>query len=171
MRTDHDRDLAVEESCETELLRARFGVHIDDDDRRLFAETIDHAPTDSERIVDRRHKDATHQIHDTDSVLADGDRRDALTGRGLGVISRPQNALRALEIRKELPFIEGVVTAGQDVDTGAKELLRRACRQSESTGDILAVRNTAIDRILLTQQRHIPLDDVASGRADNITEQ
>src|SRR5262249_47134039 len=121
-----------------------------------------------ERIVERVHKEPTHQIDDQHAPLAYRMEPPAGTRRRLWEVRGTQYAGIAVDIGDDLPLVPDVVAGGQDVDAGVVQLTAKASRKPKPAGRVLRVDDNKVERDLLPQDRYMLLDGVAARTADHI---
>ena len=82
-----------------------------------------------ERIVERIHEDAAHDIDDQHARAVPGlDQRRAAAGRAGRIVDRADETRRALDEDQRLALVPGMVAAGDGVGAGVDELAGRSAR-------------------------------------------
>jgi hypothetical protein len=64
-----------------------------------------------------------------------------------------------------------VVAERDRVDAGREHLVRELWRDSNTVGEVLAVRDAEVDAPLFPQRRQACLDRAASGNADDVSDE
>src|SRR6202034_4806151 len=125
---DDQARFAVDEMGERPLLARRFGVEVNDRDVAHLAERTEGklALYGGERIVERVHEDAAHDIDDKKPrpfrVL---DHRRAPSRCADREIDRADKARLALNEHESLALIEGMIAERHGVDTDREEFLEQ----------------------------------------------
>jgi hypothetical protein len=109
------------------------------------------------------------QVHDRDlRPVARGGDRQPPTRRLSREVRRPDHALGALEVGRDLGATEDVVAKRDDVGAGGQQAVGELRRDPDAVGDVLAVQDAEVDVKLLAQAEQPLLDGTPPGTADDI---
>jgi len=143
-------------------------VHVDDYDRRLLAQHIDHLARDAKRIVDGRHEHAAHHVEDPDLDPAGLDDPATTPGRAGRVVRGPNDAVGLVERATEFAFVPNVVAGGDEVHACREHLVGRLLGEAEAAGGVFAVRDHHVGVVLFADEREMFGQRLAARRADHV---
>ena len=172
VRADHGRDEAIEVPAHGDLLRGRLGVEVHEDDARLGAERFDLAERERERIVERRHEHAPHQVQHADGFARPRAADDAAAaGHAGGEVGRPKQARLARQVLEHFLLVPDVVPRRHDVDAVAEDGVRHVAGDAEARRRVLDVGDDEVDPALLDQRRDRPPRDLPARLSKDVADE
>lgn len=146
-------------------------MHIDDDDLHLRGNFGKLLLGFAKRIVERGHEGTALQIEDrvADAILGAA-YEQAAAGQAIGKIGRPQEARLVREKLDNLAAIPYVIAAGDHLDSCREQIMHDTRRYAESGSRVFAVGDAQIDLQLRQDIRKAVVDDLASGRSDDVSD-
>ena len=161
--------------CAMRLFFARrLGVNVEDDGVGGEAERTggQFLLDGGERIVERVHEDAAHDIHHQHALaLGRLIQPGAAPRRARRIIERPQHMRRPLDEHQGLALVEGVVAERDAIDPGVEEFLRDGLGDAETAGGVLAIGDDEIERQIPPQDGDMFGDGGAAGAADDVADE
>ena len=122
-----------------------------------------------ERIVERVHEQAAHQIdHQNAAAFVEHVEAPAGARGSLREIGRPQYPPIAWDVGDQLALVPDVIAGGQDVGPGVVKLAGEALGQAERRRRVLGIDDREIDPEVAPQPGKMRLDRVAPGASDHI---
>jgi hypothetical protein len=146
MRAYDSGDPAVEPAGERSLLAGRFGVHVDEDERRLAAGLLDEVVDELEHRSCGVEEQGSEDVDDCKAGAVRGwNDREPSSRRVARGVRRPDHAIGGIEVGVDLRAPEGVVPERDRIDTHREQLIREPRRDPDSIGGVLAVRDAGVD--------------------------
>src|SRR5256712_3929341 len=166
VRANDGGDAPVEVIAHRYLFAGRLGVHVHQDERDIRRQFAELAIRFAERVIDGAQKHAALQIeHGVFHAVFRGAGEDAAAGIALGKIRRAQQARLLRNVVQDFAAVPTVVSAGEDIDSGAKELFGETRRDAEARGGVFAVGDDKIGLALRDNVGEAVANDLTPGRA------
>ena len=151
MRPEDGADAAIEVVPHGVLLARRLAVHVDEDAAHaLRAHGGDQPIRRAERAVERLHEHASFEIdHPEPRARRRAEHRVTPPRRTFRIVRRPElPGLRAFEVGSDLTLREGVVPAGQQIQSRAQKLIRALRRDPGPAGRVLRVADAEVEAMV-----------------------
>ena len=122
-------------------------------------------------IVERGHEGTALQIEDgvANAVFGAADEQ-AAARQAIGKIGRPQQARFVREKFENLPAVPDVIATGDHLDSRGEQVLHDARSDAESGSGVFTVGDAQIDLPLRQDIPQAVVDDLASRRADDVSD-
>lgn len=166
-------DTAVEVPTEGYLFTGGFGVDVDEDDLGggAFCNLDEEVVGLSKGIVAGRHKDATLQVDDRESLtITEFALVEAKAGSAVGVVGGAKDATAPLvrvrghrHVLEDLFFVPDVVAGGDDMGSHVEEIFGEGRGDSEASRGVFAVDDQEVDGIGFDDVREVFADYIAAG--------
>ena len=162
------RDPPVEVVAHRQLLPCRLGVEVDD---REGGGVFPDNPVDRlEGVVQRVKVDDAKEAHNQHRKAPPVQQEPPLPIGAAGEVGRAEEVRVIGEVVVDLPALEGVVAAGDDVDPAVEEVPGRDREDAVADGRILAVADDDVNLLLLLEGGELFPKEAASRRADDIAD-
>lgn len=171
VRPKHGGNLSVQIPAHGLFFRRGLSMHVNDDDLYLRGNLGELFVGFAKGIIERSHEGAALQIEHSvaNAIFGEADEQPAAR-QTIGEIGRPQEPRLVREKFDNLPAIPDVIAAGDHLDARREQVLHDARRNAESGRRIFAVGDAQIDLPLGQDIPKAIVDDLASGRADDISD-
>ena len=137
--------------------------------RALARRASDFTQRDGERIVERRHEDAAHDVDDADRLAGAGAADDAAAaGDAGGEVRGSQQSRFARDVLQDLLLVPDVIAGRHDVDAVAEDRVGDVAGHAESRGRILDVGDDEVDVALLDERGDGAPRDLTPGLAEDV---
>src|SRR5207237_2483210 len=133
---------------------------------------IDFTADDGERIIERLHENAPHDIHDADRFA--GTRAPEITAASWnagGRLVRPQQLRLARNVIQHFFLVPDVIAGRHRIDAVAENRFRDVAGDTEPRRRILDVGNDEVERLTLDQRGHRAARDFAPGFAEDVADE
>src|SRR5690625_5898559 len=139
VRPYYSRNRSVDIPCVANVLYSLYRMKINKNDMGLLPYLFQRSIASSKRVVDLRHKGTSLQIEHSNFDIRALNRIDSVTKSRIPfwVVKRAEKIRITVHVRENLPFVEGVISTCNDINTGSIESF-----------DNLLVNATALMRIL-----------------------
>jgi hypothetical protein len=154
--TDDETGASVAEMAHRLLLARRLAVDVDHDCVRSGLQRAggELALSERERIVERVHKDAAHQVDREHARAARGlEQHHAAPRRAGRIVVRTDEPRRALDEDERLALIPRMIAAGDDIGAGVDHLRVDLLGDAETASRVLAVDDNAIELPVALERR------------------
>ena len=171
VRANDGGDAPVEVIAHRYLFAGRLGVHIHQDERDVRGQFAELAIRFAERVIDGGQKDAALQIeHCVFHAVFRGADEDAAAGIAFRKIRGAQQARLLRNVVQDFAAVPTVISAGEDIDSGAKELFGETRRDAEARGGVFAVGDDKIGLALRDNVGEAVVNDLTPGRAHDVAD-
>src|SRR5258708_21282836 len=155
-----------------DLLRCRLGVEVDDDHPRPCAQGLDLFQHDGERIVERLHEDAAHDVDHADRFARPGlTEIAAAAGHPGGEVRRTQQLRLARDVIEDLLLVPDVIPRRHRVDAVAEDGVGDIPGDAEAGGGVLDVGDDEVQRLLFDERGHGAARDLAPRLAEDVADE
>src|SRR5687767_6922063 len=148
-------------------------MEVDEDDRRVALHRFDLTQHDRERIVERGHEDAAHDVDDSNGdAVARADDHRAFARRAGGEVGGPDQPRLGREVRIDLLLVPHVIAGGHRGNAVAGEIFGEIRRDAEARGGILDVGDDEVGLMMRDETGQPAANQLAAGTpADVANEQ
>ena len=172
MRSDHGRGSSVQIPTHGDFLTGGFRVHIDEDEVYVRRQPGELAVSLAKRVIDSGQKGAALKIqYRVFNAIFGGAAEEAAAGAAIREIRRAQQARLVGQVIHDFAAVPTVIAAGEDVDAIVEKFVGQARGDAESGSGIFPVGDDQIDFFLGYDVGETVANDLAPGRANDITDE